>query len=165
MKKIKYISSLAISSLLVITFAQAQNQSGVDSTGLPGDHFSLQGALQMFQNAASPEDFEKAINTEGKHVNNLDLDGDGDIDYVKVISKMDKDVHVFILQVDVSEKETQDIAVIELEKTGNETAVIQIIGDEDIYGEQIIVEPASEEKSGAFLDAATTVTLVAPTPV
>ena len=59
---------------------QAQSQSGVDSTGLPGDNFSLQGALQMFQNASSPEEFEKMINTEGNHVNNLDLNGDGEID-------------------------------------------------------------------------------------
>lgn len=150
MKKIKYLFALSISSLLIMASAQAQNKSGQDSTGLPGDNFSLQGALQMFQNAASPEDFEQAINKEGNHVNNLDLDGDGDIDYVKVISKADKDVHVFILQVAVSEKETQDIAVIELEKTGNETAMIQTIGDEDIYGEQIIVEPDGGGNDGAF---------------
>jgi hypothetical protein len=150
MKKIKYLFGLSISSLLIMASAQAQNKSGQDSTGLPGDNFSLQGALQMFQNAASPEDFEEAINKEGNHVNNLDLDGDGDIDYVKVISKIDKDVHAFILQVAVSENETQDIAVIELEKTGNETAMIQIIGDEDIYGEQIIVEPDGGENDGAF---------------
>jgi len=141
MKKIKYMVCLAVSAVLLTISLQAQNQSGVDSTGLPGDNFSLQGALQMFQNAASPEAFEEAINTEGNRVNNLDLDGDGDIDYIKVVSKMEKDVHAFILQVAISEQETQDIAVIELEKTGKETAVIQIMGDEDIYGEQVIVEP------------------------
>ena len=65
---------------------------------------------------------------------------------------MEKDVHAFILQVAVSEKETQDIAVIELEKTGNETAMIQIVGDEDIYGEQTIVEPDGGGYESAFLD-------------
>lgn len=119
----------------------AQNQPGVDSTGLPGDDFSLQGALQMFQDAATLEDFEKAINTEGNHVNNLDLNADGEIDYIRVIDKSEKDVHAFVLQVPVSETENQDIAVIELEKTGEANAIIQIIGDEDIYGEQVIVEP------------------------
>lgn len=118
-----------------------QAQSGKDSTGLPGDNFSLQGALQMFQQSASIEEFEKLINTENNHVNNLDLNGDGDIDYIRVIDKYDNDLHAFILQVAVSEKESQDIAVIELEKTGNENAVIQIVGDEDIYGEEVIVEP------------------------
>ncbi|MEQ1677864.1 MAG: hypothetical protein ABL876_14235 [Chitinophagaceae bacterium] len=143
MKKIKHFFCLAAGALFITASVQAQNQSGVDSTGLPGDNFSLQGALQLFQDAASPEAFEEAINKEGNHVNNLDLDGDGDIDYVKVVSKKDDDAHVFILQVAISEKETQDIAVIELEKTGKESAVIQIVGDEDIYGEQIIIEPDS----------------------
>lgn len=149
---IKYLFGLAVGSFLMTAAAQAQNQSGVDSTGLPGDNFSLQGALQMFQDAASPEAFEEAINKEGNHVNNLDLDGDGDIDYVKVVGKMDNDVHVFILQVAVSEKETQDIAVIELEKTGKETAAVQIIGDEDIYGEQIIVEPDGGGDGAGIMD-------------
>jgi hypothetical protein len=115
-----------------------------DSTGLPGDHFSLQGALEMFKQSSSIEEFEKLINTESKNVNNLDLNGDGDIDYVKVIDKADKDVHAFVLQVAVSETENQDIAVIELEKTGDTTAMLQIIGDEEIYGEQVIVEASDE---------------------
>lgn len=122
-----------------------------DSTGLPGDNFSLEGALAMFKQAGSPEDFEKLINTEGNNVNNLDLNEDGEIDYVKVIDNIDKDVHAFVLQVAVSGDESQDIAVIELEKTGDETAIVQIIGDEDIYGEQLIVEPDSGDEN-AFVD-------------
>lgn len=138
---------LTLIFLSIVSIAvHAQSQSGIDSTGLPGDHFSLQGALQMFQKASSIEEFEKMINTENNHVNNLDLNGDGEIDYVKVIDKSEGDAHAFILQVPVSENENQDIAVIELEKTGNESAMIQIIGDEDIYGEEIIVEPDGGEE-------------------
>lgn len=148
--------SLSISSL-------AQNQSGIDSTGLPGDNFSLQGALQMFKNAASIEDFEKAINTEGNHVNNLDLNADGESDYISVIEKSEKDAHVFILRALVAENESQDIAVIELEKTGTESAVIQIAGDEDIYGEQILVEPTSET-GGAYIDYSNNTNLSGPNP-
>lgn len=116
-----------------------------DSTGLPGDNFSLEGALAMFKKASSPEEFEKLINTEDNDVNNLDLDGDGNIDYVKVIDKRAGDAHAFVLQVAVSEKENQDIAVIELEKNGANNAELQIVGDEDIYGEQKIVEPSDDD--------------------
>lgn len=149
---------IALCAIIVggIQFSAAQGSSAdADSTGLPGDNFSLQGALQLFQKASSPEEFEKLLNTEENHVNNLDLNGDGDIDYVRVVGKMEKDVHAFVLQVPVSENESQDIAVVELEKTGPENAVIQIVGDEDIYGEQTIVEPGegedeevNEEKGG-----------------
>jgi hypothetical protein len=115
-----------------------------DSTGLPGDNFSLQGALEMFKKASSPEEFEKLINTKDNNVNNLDLNEDGDIDFIRVVGKMEKDVHAFVLQVPVSETENQDVAVIELEKTGDYNAMLQIVGDEDIYGEQTIVEPSVE---------------------
>ena len=110
--------------LLVVCFAATtlSVKAQTDSTGMPGDNFSLQGALEMFKQSSS---FEKLINTESKNVNNLDLNGDGDIDYVKVIDKAGKDVHAFILQVAVSETENQDIAVIELEKTGDTTAMLR----------------------------------------
>lgn len=119
----------------------AQNQSENDSTGLPGDHFSLEGALEMFRKAGSPEEFETLINTKDNNVNNLDLNGDGNIDYVRVVDKNEKDAHAFVLQVPVSESESQDVAVIELEKKASDNAVVQIVGDEDLYGESKIVEP------------------------
>lgn len=145
MKTFHFTFILCVLFGIGISTMNAQN-SEEDSTGLPGDNFSLQGALEMFKKANSPEEFEKLINTKDNYVNNLDLNEDGDIDYVRVVGKMDKDVHAFVLQVPVSETENQDIAVIELEKTGDETAMLQIVGDEDIYGEQTIVEPADESE-------------------
>ena len=139
MKKIPLLLSLTTALLLFSGAAYSQDS---DSTGLPGDHFSLQGALEMFKKANSIEEFEKLINSESNNVNNLDLNADGEIDYVSVIDKSDKDAHAFVLQVAVSATENQDIAVIELEKDGDESAVLQIVGDEEIYGEQMIVEPS-----------------------
>jgi len=136
----KKLSILTMMLATFLSYGSTASAIDADSTGLPGDHFSLQGAIEMFKKAGSPEEFEKLINTQSNNVNNLDLNGDGEIDYVKVIDKTEKDVHVFVLQVAVSENENQDIAVLELEKTGDATAVMQIIGDEDIYGEEVIVE-------------------------
>jgi hypothetical protein len=150
MKPILRIFPILLAGLF--TMPVLAQQAGQDSTGLPGDNFSLHGALQLFKKAGSPEEFEKLLNTEDNSVNNLDLDGNGEIDYIRVIDKSDKDVHAFVLQVPVSGSESQDIAVIELEKTGAETAVIQIIGDEDIFGEEVIVEPGDESGTG-FLPA------------
>jgi len=120
----------------------AQNNTAQDSTGLPGDNFSLEGALAMFKKAGSPQEFERLINTQNNGVNNLDLNGDGEADYIRVIDKRDGDDHALILQDVVSETESQDVAVIEVERKGNQDAVLQIVGDEDLYGEQRIVEPS-----------------------
>ena len=140
MKKLNRLLLVTLCFAATTTSATAQQ----DSTGLPGDNFSLQGALEMFKQASSIEEFEKLINSSDKNINNLDLNADGDVDYIKVIDQAGNNVHAFVLQVAVSETENQDIAVIELEKTGDTTAMLQIIGDEDIYGEQMIVEASDE---------------------
>lgn len=138
----------ALLSLVMTLFAfsmHAQVEEGIDSTGLPGDQFSLEGALALFQKADSPEAFEKLLNEQNNQVNNLDLNGDEETDYIRVVSKKDGDTHILILQVPVNENESQDVAVIELEKTGKEEATIQIIGDEQLYGEELIIEPSEAE--------------------
>lgn len=147
MKMSNSISGLLICLSMNALSAQAQDQSLPDSTGLPGDNFSLQGALEMFKKAGSPEEFEKLLNTEQNKVNNLDLNEDGNIDYIRVINKKENDVQIFVLQALVSDKESQDIAVIELEKTGKDNAVVQIAGDEDIFGEETIIEPGDDDGS------------------
>lgn len=142
MQKIKYVLSLML--VLVSSFSlslEAQAEDAEAETGFAGDHFSLELALDLFKNAASMEAFEKALNSEDKLVNNLDLNEDGDIDYIRVVDHQDGDVHAIVLQVPISENESQDIAVIEIEKTGASSAILQIVGDEAVYGETIIVEP------------------------
>lgn len=124
---------------------QAQDEIEADSTGLPGDNFSLEGAIELFKKSASLEEFEKSLNEEGNNVNNLDLNEDGEVDYIRVIDQMEGDVHAIVLQVPFNENEFQDIAVIEIEKTGDESAILQIVGDEDVYGEQVLAEPFEEE--------------------
>lgn len=152
---IRYFFTTCLLFLGMTYIAAAQEQQEQDSTGLPGDNFSLQGALDLFKQSASPEEFERLLNSADSKVNNLDLNEDGNTDYVRVINKRENDVHVFILQALVSSTENQDIAVIELEKTGENNAIIQIVGDADIYGESVIAEPA-EESGNAFNYSAAT---------
>lgn len=116
-----------------------------DSTGMAGDNLDLFGVLELFQKAESVEAFEKALNTESNQVNNLDLNGDGEVDYIRVVDHSDKDAHALVLQVPVNEKESQDVATIELEKTGDASAQLQVVGDEDIYGKEYFVEPNDEK--------------------
>lgn len=120
-----------------------------DRQNVPGDDFSLEGALELFKKSASPEEFERLLNSASSKVNNLDLNGDGEIDYIRVIDQNDGNVHLFILQAIVSDTERQDVAVIELEKLANGKAVLQITGDEDVYGIETIIEPTQEVRVNA----------------
>src|ERR1044072_8414695 len=82
-----------------------------DSTGLPGDHFDLRAALDMFKHSKSLEEFEKKLNSEDQHVNNLDLNGDGKVDYIRVYDISKEDVHAIVLQAPVNSEESQDEVV------------------------------------------------------
>lgn len=120
-----------------------------DSLGLPGDGLNLQATLNLFKESKSPEEFEKKLNNKDNHVNNLDLNKDGDVDYIRVHDISQDNVHVIVLQVPVNAKESHDVAVIEIEKRGTESAAIQIVGDVELYGADYIVQPKPEkEKSG-----------------
>jgi len=109
--------------------------------GLPGDNLNLYGVLNIFQNSRTLEEFEKDLNAENSQVNNLDLDGDGRIDYIHVVDNMNGSAHAIALRVDINESETQDVAVIEVEKDAYNRVHIQIVGDEALYGKDYIVEP------------------------
>ena len=124
---------------------------------VPGDHFSLEGALELFKRSESPEEFERMLNSADSKVNNLDLNGDGYIDYIRVIDRYEGNVHAFILQAVISDREFQDVAVIELEKLADGKAVLQIIGDEDIYGIETIIEPTREVRTYAGTTTSRTV--------
>jgi len=134
---------------LIFLFSAGITVNGQNQQQVPGDDFSLEGALQLFKKSASPEEFERLLNSADSRVNNLDLNGDGDIDYIRVIDRNDANVHAFVLQAVVSPTETQDVAVIELEKLADGKAVLQITGDEDIYGVETIIEPTTEVRVNA----------------
>ena len=146
--KLQFGGSLLALMVAIFLSTPVQAQEESEGTGYPGDNFSLEAALDIFKDSKSLEDFEKQLNTEKNNVNNLDLNEDGEIDYIRVEDKMNGDVHAIVLQVPVSKNESQDIAVIEIEKTGKENAMLQIIGSADVYGEEKIVEPFKEEGSG-----------------
>lgn len=130
------IASLLVMLGMTSAFSQEASNSEFD-----GENFSLEGALAMFQKANNLEDFEKSLNEENNNVNNLDLNNDGDIDYVTVEDIMSGDNHVIVLSAQLGDNEKQDIATIDIEKTGKEEAQLQITGDEDLYAPNTIAEP------------------------
>lgn len=145
----KILGSVLAVCMSFNSYAQDANNSEDESIA---DQFSLQGALELFKQSTSPENFEQLLNKPGNAVNNLDINQDGKVDYVRVIDKKKDNFHAMVLQVPVDVNESQDVAVIEIEKTGKDQATLQIIGDETIYGKELIVEPADEQpEEDAFI--------------
>ena len=142
-------ASLILITALLGTFTFAQES---DSTGLEGDNLDLNGVLELFKESKDIEDFEKRLNTESNGVNNLDLNEDGEVDYIRVVDHADSNAHSLALQVAVTESESQDVAVIEIEEVEKETVNLQVIGDSDLYGEEYMLEPADEKNASIVVN-------------
>jgi hypothetical protein len=112
-----------------------------DYLGLPGDNLNLFAVLKLFQESQTLEVFERDLNNEDTHINNLDLDQDGRIDYIRVVDHADGDYHTIVLQDALSPKDIQDVAVFTVNRDRHGHVSIQLTGDEALYGRDYIVEP------------------------
>lgn len=112
-----------------------------EQLNLPGDNLNLYAVMKLFQESPTLESFEQALNKEDNNINNLDLNGDDQTDYIRVVDEVDGNTHTIILRVAIDEKENQDVAVFTVTKNKKGGVEIQLVGDEELYGKNYIVEP------------------------
>jgi hypothetical protein len=153
--KIRFLSILVIAMSLSGLTAFSQT-SDTGELGLPGDNLDLYAVLDLFQKSKTIEDFEKSLNDEKNKINNLDLNDDKKIDFIKVETKKDGEDFTFILRDPISKTETQDVAVIMVSKDKNKKISLQIVGDKDLYGKDYIVEPSASGNAGVTANPAYT---------
>lgn len=142
--KTKYLSILLLVTILINYSSFSQTENDEPLLGLPGDNLDLYAVLDIFQRSKTIEDFEKSLNEEETGIVNLDLNNDGKVDFIKVVTEQDGDNFLFILQDPINDKETQDVAVISVSKDAEGKVSMQIIGDEELYGKDYVVEPRTE---------------------
>jgi hypothetical protein len=144
----KFITASILVALFTAsgTTVMAQDRQE-DYLGLPGDNLNLYAVMKLFQQSKTLEEFESNINDPKTNINNLDLNGDNLVDYIKVFDDVDGDVHNIILQVAVSAKENQDVAVFTVQRSKDGQVYIQLTGDEELYGKNYIVEPIYDNET------------------
>jgi hypothetical protein len=135
----------------------SQNNRTYAPLGMAGDDLNLYGVLSIFQQSETLEAFEQQLNVEDSKINNLDLDGDGKTDYIKVIDHVNGNFHAIVLQDVINATESQDVAVIEVDRDKNNNVRIQIIGDEQLYGKDYIIEPINGTPNPGYSGNNTTV--------
>ena len=135
------LSFLVLAMSLLSSSLLSQTENDTTLSGLPGDNLDLFATLDLFQKSSTIEAFEKSLNEEKTGINNLDLNLDNKVDFIKVVTKQEGDDFSFVLQVDVTEKETQDVAVILVSKDKEKKVTMQIVGDVDLYGKDYVIEP------------------------
>ena len=144
--KMKKLLFTSIIGLLIAagTSIKAQNQPD-EYLGLPGDNLNLYAVMNLFQESETIEDFERKLNDPDQRINNLDLNGDNLVDYIMVNDYIDGDDHNIVMSVALNSHERQDVGVFTVEKFRNGSVQIQLIGDNDLYGNNYIIEPIYDD--------------------
>ena len=105
------------------------------------ENLDLRTVATLFGQAKDLEEFEQVLNNPDSAFSNLDLNGDGDVDYLRVVETADGNRHLIVIQAVLAKDIYQDVASIYVEKDESEQVTIQVIGDEYIYGANYIIEP------------------------
>jgi hypothetical protein len=108
---------------------QQQNNVTIENNTTAG--FDVNKLAQLVKTSTDPQTLEKAINDPNNHINNLDLDKDGNIDYLKV---EESDKNKLKVVDDVSSSESVTVASINVAPTDNNTADLSIQGNPNYAG-------------------------------
>ena len=100
----------------------------------------LNAVAAAFAESNSVREFEQILNSSRYMINNLDLNRDGWIDYIRVIETYRGYYHTLLLQACVAPGMFQDIATLVAERRPD-VLYVEVIGDPYLYGYNYIVRP------------------------
>ena len=134
---------LSVGLLLSTLWGRADETVTVTATSTDiSENLDLKTVATLFGQAKDLEQFEQMLNNPDSAFSNLDLNGDGQVDYLRVIETADGSRHLVVIQAVLAKDVYQDVASIFVEKDPETQSVtVQVIGDEYIYGTNYIIEP------------------------
>lgn len=103
-------------------------------------YLDLQAVAAAFAEARSVQEFENLLNSSRYMINNLDLNGDGYIDYLRVLETRQGYYHALLIQACVAPSLFQDVATLVAERRSN-ALYVEVIGDPYLYGPNYIIRP------------------------
>ena len=125
--------------LLCTLVVRSQEATAVDDEAAEG--LDLKAVGEVFREAKNLEDFEKALNDPDEGINNLDLDRNGEVDFIRIVEQNADDTRLVIMQAVLGDNEFQDVATIEVDKNGSDDYNMQIRGNEVVYGPNFYIVP------------------------
>ncbi|MGI9569990.1 MAG: hypothetical protein ACR2PH_09710, partial [Desulfobulbia bacterium] len=131
--------------LLIALFSvgiSAQDVTTVEAASSEiGDNLDLEAVASIFADAEDLEDFERQLNDPELRINNLDINQDGYVDYLRVVELAEANARLITIQAVLGKDIYQDVASIDVERDSNGRTRVQVVGDVYMYGNNYIVEP------------------------
>ena len=103
-------------------------------------YLDLNAVAAAFAESHSIQDFEQLLNSSRYMINNLDLNRDGWIDYLRVIETCNGYYHALLIQACLAPGVFQDVATLVAERRPD-VLYVEVIGDRYLYGYNYIVRP------------------------
>jgi len=136
------IGILAVALFVAFGNLNAQDVTTVEATDSDiSDNLDLEAVASLFGEAENLEDFEKKLNDPDTQISNLDLNEDGEVDYLRVIETSKDETHLVTIQAVIEKDNYQDVAVIDVEKDTEGETQVQVVGDVYMYGPDYIITP------------------------
>lgn len=103
-------------------------------------YLDLNAVAAAFAESNSVQEFEKILNSSRYMINNLDLNHDGWIDYLRVIETRRGYYHTLLIQACLAPGVFQDVATLIAERRAD-VLMVEVVGDAYLYGYNYIVRP------------------------
>ncbi len=132
-----------LAALLLSAGAATAQDVTVAAASEAAEGLDLQAVGELFQESSSLEAFEQALNDPDEGINNLDLDENDEVDFLRVVEEVEGGTHLVVLQAQLGEDDYQDVATIEVEDAGEGAYNVQVQGNADLYGEDYYVAPVA----------------------
>lgn len=127
---------------LCIGLLQAQDVTTVQATSSDiSENLDLQAVAAVFGEAKDLDDFERKLNDPELQICNLDLNGDGFVDYLRVIESSQDGIRLVVIQAVLGKDVFQDVATIDVERDNTGATRVQVVGDVYMYGPNYVIEP------------------------
>ncbi|MNK81222.1 hypothetical protein D3C87_1009630 [compost metagenome] len=137
-------TKILLIALIALGISSCQAQAGATvyaKNSDISDNLDLRAVASMFGESANLQDFERRLNDPKYQISNLDLNGDDEVDYLRVIESVENRTHVVIIQAVLDRDVYQDVATIDVERDNYNKVSVQIVGNSYLYGANYIYEP------------------------
>ncbi len=124
-----------------VTYAPQRNINVQAQSNDISYNLDLQAVASIFGESRDLQDFEMRLNDYDAQISNLDLNNDGEVDYLRVIESSENNVHLVVVQAVLDRDVYQDVASIVVDRTRYQKTYVQVIGDPYLYGNNYIIEP------------------------
>ena len=142
------ISFFKLMAIAVVLLANPLTINAQDVTTIKAtsddisDNLDLEAVASIFGDSKDLEDFEKRLNDPKTQISNLDLNGDGEVDYLRVMeTSTKKDSHSISIQSVLGKDQYQEVAVIDVKKDNAGETQVQVVGNVDMYGPNYYITP------------------------